>query len=128
MAGNTLTLSHDDWDLQLDPNGNIATSYGAYAIAQNVANAIRLFTEDAYYDRDRGIPHYMLDLQNKLNKPLVKSKYEEAAESIDGVLSATYTNIQLIDKDTANKDLTDRTLTGDLVLEVETGETVNVTI
>lgn len=128
MTGNTLTLSQDNWDLQLDIEGNIQTAYGAYAIAQNVANAIRLFTEDAYYDRERGIPHYMLDLQHKLNKPLVKSKYEEAAESIEGVLSATYTNIELITKNTATKDLTDRTLTGDLILKLDTGDTVNVTI
>ena len=59
--GHTLTLDAD-WDLQLDAAGNIMTSSGDYAVAQNVANAVRLFTDDAYYDADRGIPHFALTL------------------------------------------------------------------
>ena len=45
--GHTLLLS-DDWDLMLDSGGNIRTATGAYGIAQNVANRVRLFTNDAY--------------------------------------------------------------------------------
>lgn len=41
MYGHTLLLDAD-WDLQLDAAGNIMTSSGDYAVAQNVANAIRL--------------------------------------------------------------------------------------
>ena len=47
--GHTLLLS-DDWDLMLDSGGNIRTATGAYGIAQNVANRVRLFTNDAYYN------------------------------------------------------------------------------
>ena len=53
--GHTLTLDLNEWDLTLDSGGNIATSVGPYAIAQNVANAVRLFTNDAWYDPERGI-------------------------------------------------------------------------
>ena len=53
--GHSLLLS-DDWDLQLDVTGNIATTTGAYAIAQNVANSIRLFTDDASVVEASGHP------------------------------------------------------------------------
>ena len=51
-------LDPDEWDLILDDGGQIVDTAGAYGIAQNVANAVRLFTDDAYYFRDRGIPHF----------------------------------------------------------------------
>lgn len=43
----TLTLGLEGWDLQLDSGGNITTSSGAYAMAQNVATTVRPFTRDA---------------------------------------------------------------------------------
>lgn len=57
----TLTLNNS-WDICLDENGKIAISDGAYAIAQSAANAVRLFTDDAYFDRDKGIPHFDIEL------------------------------------------------------------------
>lgn len=57
----TLLLT-DDWDLTLDSAGDIATSTGAYSIAQNVGNAVRLFTNDAWFNPERGIPHFAIDL------------------------------------------------------------------
>ena len=45
--GHTLMLDPDEWDLILDDGGQIVDTAGAYGIAQNVANAVRLFTDDA---------------------------------------------------------------------------------
>ena len=51
----TLTLT-PKWDICLDPSGYIALTNGAIATAQNVANEARLFTNDAYFQQDKGTP------------------------------------------------------------------------
>ena len=43
------------------------------------ANRVRLFTNDAYYDPDRGIPHFVVDLGQKVNERLVTAEIERAA-------------------------------------------------
>ena len=48
-------LLSSGWDLQLTPEGNILLTSGALAIAQNLANEIRLWTNDAYYQQENGI-------------------------------------------------------------------------
>lgn len=122
--GHTLLLS-DDWDLMLDSGGNIRTATGSYGIAQNVANRVRLFTNDAYYDPDRGIPHFVVDLGQKVNERLVTAEIERAAVSEPGVVSAELVELSLTDTDDVQ---TDRVLTGDLRLVTETEEVVDVAI
>ena len=95
VKGHTLMLDPDEWDLILDDGGQIVDTAGAYGIAQNVANAVRLFTDDAYYFRDRGIPHFTLDLGRKLNKRMICAEYESAAVGVDGVLSANLLDVTL---------------------------------
>ncbi len=121
VKGHTLMLDPDEWDLILDDGGQIVDTAGAYGIAQNVANAVRLFTDDAYYFRDRGIPHFTLDLGRKLNKRMICAEYESAAVGVDGVLSANLLDVTLAHGGVAvtGEQLTDRTLTGDL--EIVTG-------
>lgn len=117
MTGYTLTLDIDSWDLTLDVGGNIATSFGAYAIAQNVANTVRLFTNDAYYDPDRGIPHFAIELGEKRNKiGVLRSRIIRAATDIDGVRSASF-EIYGIE---------DRVLSGNISLTLDSGETADV--
>ena len=63
MAHTRKTLLLDkDWDLTLDKSGRIAVADGPYATAQNVANECRLFTDDACFDTERGIPYYVIAL------------------------------------------------------------------
>lgn len=88
MSAYTLFLD-DKWDLALDENGRIATSSGAYAIAQNVACAIRLFTRDAYYDQTAGIPHFIVSLGRLPSEAVMRSRYKKAAQSVEGVAEAT---------------------------------------
>lgn len=128
--GHTLTLDAD-WDLQLDAAGNIMTSSGDYAVAQNVANAVRLFTDDAYYDANRGIPHFALTLGRKPAMSVFRAVVRQAALGVDGVKAADVKDIQLVRKDTsspAGDAITPRTLTGDIQLTMEDGETYGISI
>ena len=56
MSDFTLRLE-DDWDLHVNDDGNLPKTFTAQGIAQNVANAFRLFTNDAYFFTDKGILH-----------------------------------------------------------------------
>lgn len=116
MAAHTLYLDPETWDLTLDPAGNIATATGAYAIAQSVANAIRLFTNDAYYDSDRGIPHFALELKTHPAISVLRARIKEAAERVEGVKDAKVTDL----------NLDHRTLTGVIKLTLNDGSITNV--
>ena len=116
MTDHTLLLDTDVWDLTLDAGGNIATSSGPYAIAQNVANAVRLFTDDAWYDPRRGIPHFMVDLGHRPDASVVRNRVRRAALGVDGVAAAVVT--------VAGED--DRVLGGNIELTLTTGENASV--
>lgn len=104
------------WDLTVDAGGGIATVSNAYAIAQNVANAVRLFTDDAYFDKDKGIPHFKIELGHKPPYSILRTRIIEAARAVDGVADATVT----FDRD-------ERTLGGEILLTLTDGTTANVT-
>lgn len=106
-----------NWDITLDAGGNIATVTDAYAIAQNVANAVRLFTNDAYFDADKGIPHFDIELGHKPPYSILRSRILQAAKEVEGVADAVVT----FDRD-------DRKLGGEILLTITTGETVSVEI
>lgn len=55
---NTLLLDQTAWDLVLDANGNIAMATPPYALAQDVATAVRTFLGDNYYNTTLGIPYF----------------------------------------------------------------------
>lgn len=120
MAGHTLFLDLDTWDLTLDSGGGIAVTSGAYGIAQNVANAVRLFTNDAYYDTERGIPHFIVDLGLMPMQAVVRNRWSTAARGVDGVASAT-SEVRSFDEGT-------RVLTGVISLETTDGETVDIEV
>ena len=128
--GHSLLLD-SDWDIQLDASGNIAETSGDYAVAQNVSNAVRLFTDDAYYDPDRGIPHFAITLGRKPSMSVFRAVVRQAALGVDGVKAADVKGIQLGRKDTsspAGDAITPRTLTGDTRLTMEDGETYGISI
>ncbi len=114
--GHTLTLDLDNWDLTLDAGGNIATSSGPYAIAQNVANAVRLFTRDAYYDPERGIPHFIVELGLLPQQSVVRSRVGAAARGVEGVAAAQVEALAL----------TERVLTGNIRLTTTEGASADV--
>lgn len=112
----TLTLDLDTWDIGVDSAGQIAVSSGPYAIAQDVANACRLFTDDAWYDPRRGIPHFSIELGRIPNAAMLRQKLRQAALSVEGVADAKIESLTI----------NDRVLTGDIRLTLTTGETANV--
>ena len=113
----SLLLDTDTWDLTLDKAGQIVQTDGAYCIAQNVSNAIRLFTNDAWYDPDRGIPHFAIELgESSPSISVLRSRIRKAAIEVDGVDDATVTI----------EGLTERTVTGSILLQLDTGETAEV--
>ena len=131
MAYGHSLLLDSDWDIQLDASGNIATTTGDYAVAQNVSNAVRLFTDDAYYNPDRGIPHFAITLGRKPSMSVFRAVVRQAALGVDGVRAVDVKDIQLARTDTSSpsgESITPRTLTGDIRLTMEDGETYGITV
>lgn len=109
MNGHTLYLKPDNWDITLDSSGRLQTSANAYAIAQNVANAVRLFTNEAFFAMDEGIPHFEIELgYTRPALSVLRARIREAALNVEGVLDAA-----------VNLDgVRDRKLTGEILLTV----------
>ena len=109
MNGHTLYLTPDNWDITLDSSGRLQTSANAYAIAQNVANAVRLFTNEAFFAMDEGIPHFEIELgYTRPALSVLRARIREAALNVAGVLDAA-----------VNLDgVRDRKLTGEILLTV----------
>lgn len=79
------------WDVAVDAAGNIATTSGDYsgdyAVAQNAANACRLFYEDAPLDMTRGIPYFDITLGKKssVSASVLRSRIKDIVSEIYGV-------------------------------------------
>ena len=113
MTAHTLYLNPDLWDITLDSSGRIARSTQAYAIAQNVANAVRLFTGEAFFAMDEGIPHFDIELgKTRPALSVLRARMREAALNVKGVLDAQIT----LD------DVQERKLTGEILLTVADGD------
>ncbi|EUD08450.1 hypothetical protein [Providencia alcalifaciens] len=85
----TLFLLPDTWDLTLEVSGNIAMASDQYAIAQSVANKCKVFMHDMYYSQNEGIPYLEKILgKNRYSLSLYRQHLEDAAMSVDGVVSA----------------------------------------
>lgn len=84
----TLLLAVDTWDLVLDASGNIAVADAPYAMAQDVASAVRLLIGELWYDTGQGIPY----LQNIIGQPpstqFIKAQVEKAALTVPNVVRA----------------------------------------
>ena len=113
MNGHTLYLTPDNWDITLDSSGRLQPSASAYAIAQNVANAVRLFTGEAFFAQDEGIPHFDIELgKTRPALSVLRARIRAAALAVDGVLDAV-----------VNLDgVTDRKLTGEILMTVAAGD------
>lgn len=114
-------LLNDKWDIQVDANGNIATVDAEYGIAQNAANAVRLFTDDAYFDRLKGIPHYKIELGQKPlpARSTLNNRIRKAVMAVDGVQDAEVT--LEFDKET-------RVYGGEVMIITDNGTSVSVEV
>lgn len=85
---NTLLLDQAAWDLVIDSAGNIAMAMPPYALAQDVASAVRLFKAELYYDTTQGIPYFEEVLGYLPPIALLRALIENAALTVSGVVSA----------------------------------------
>lgn len=85
---NTALLDQSAWDLVLDSSGNIALASPPYALAQDVASAIRLFLSELWYDTTKGIPYFDDVLGQLPPSGLLIQLIENAALTVPGVVSA----------------------------------------
>lgn len=88
---NTLLLDRDAWDLVLDAAGNIAMASNPYAVAQDVASAIKLFRGELFYNTANGIPYWTEVLGQLPPLALVRERLRIAALSVPDVANATPT-------------------------------------
>ena len=116
-SAHTLVLE-DDWDLHVDPAGNLPRAFEAYSVAQNVANAFRLFTEDAWYFPQRGIAHFLIELRKEPRLNVLKVRLKEAALAVEGVKDCS---IDLL-------NLEERELSGMATLTLEDDSQIQLTI
>lgn len=87
ISVNTILLS-SDWDMSVDPSGNIAGAYGNYALAQDVATACRLFFGELWYNTKNGIPYFEDILGKRPSRSLVRTYMKNAALTVPGVVDA----------------------------------------
>lgn len=111
---------NERWDITLNGAGNIATTSGRYCDAQNVANAIRLFTKDAYLRQKKGVPHFIVDLGVKPSFSEVRSEYRRAAKEVENIRDAVVENLEI--------DTETRTMTGIIIATTEDGNKVTIEI
>lgn len=84
---NTLLLDQTAWDLVLDANGNIALAAPPYAIAQDVASAVRTFLGEVYYDQTQGIPYWQKVLGKLPPVSLLIELINQRALTVPGVVT-----------------------------------------
>lgn len=120
MAHTRKTLLLDsNWDLCLDKAGRITIAEGAYATAQAVANECRLFTDDAYFEPDRGIPYYLVALGKKLSPSVLRARLRDAAYLVEDVEDVTEVVLESLDTET-------RRVTGEIQFTSREGENASV--
>lgn len=120
MAHTRKTLKlNERWDVFLTEAGRIALADGDYSTAQNVANECRLFTRDAYFDQERGIPYFLLSLGHKLPGSALRGRVRKAALLVEDVAAVTDVKVDSLDTET-------RELTGEVSFTSVEGKHVTV--
>lgn len=114
----TLLLDLTQWDLLADAAGNIAFAEDPYAIAQDVASAVRTFLGEVWYDTALGVPYFQTILGKTPPLTLFQELIVQAAESVPGVASAECTI-------TAFED---RRVTGQVTFTTDNGQTGTVAL
>lgn len=102
----TLLLDQSRWDLCLDAGGNLAVATEPYAVAQDVASAIRLFLGELWYDTTKGVPYFGQILGKFPPAPFLRQQFIRAALTVPGVTSAQC----------SLSSIRDRTLSGQVLI------------
>lgn len=112
----TLLLDTDTWDLIADAAGNIAVASEPYAVAQDVASAVKLFAGELWYNKDRGIPYFDRVLGQLPPPSLLRQLLADAAMTVPTVVNASvFLNA-----------LENRTVSGQIQFTTDSGATGSV--
>jgi hypothetical protein len=84
----TLLLDQSAWDIVIDSAGNIARAEPPYALAQDVASAVRLFLGELWYSTTKGVPYFEDVLGHLPPLSLMTGLIETAALTVPGVVTA----------------------------------------
>jgi len=103
----------EDWDLQLTAEGNIKLCGGALALAQDCANEIRLWTNDAYLQAGNGIAWKEVQIARKISPAATKGVVREACMRVDGVREVLEVELDPVDDE--------RVLHGQITVSTENG-------
>lgn len=109
----TAALS-ETWNFKLDANGDLELLRGADAVCQNVSNECRCFTDDLYFQAQRGIAWFDDQLGKGIQLAVTASRLRTAAESVPGVESVASVEITADDES--------RRLAGSINLRLEGGD------
>lgn len=113
----TALLDPNKWDLQLTPEGNILLTSGNLAIAQNLANEIRLWTNDAYFQQENGINWKEAQLAKSLDTTVLSQVIREAGNRTQGVQSVDSVTVTEFDEE-------NRILHGEITITTDLQETL----
>lgn len=116
----TLALDPGNWDLTLTAEGNLRLFSGGMALAQDCANEIRLWRDDAYFQKDNGIRWKEVQLAKKLDDSVLRSVLREACMKVPGVKEVRSIDIGEIDDES-------RTLHGEIKIITTEGQNGSVT-
>lgn len=84
----TLLLDTALWDLVKDASGNIAVATEPYALAQDVASAIKTFLGEVWFDDTLGVPYFTEILGHTPPVSVFQALMEQAALTVPGVRKA----------------------------------------
>jgi hypothetical protein len=87
----TLLLDLSQWDLLADAAGNIAVAEAPYALAQDVASAVRTFLGEVWYDTSLGVPYFQDILGKTPPVTVFQELIAKAAKTVPGVVTAECT-------------------------------------
>lgn len=122
MAHTTRTLELTPaWDIILTGTGKIAVRLDDIATAQDVANEVRRFVEDSYFDYDIGVPHFTIELGHALPEVILRSAVRSAARRVQDVA-------EIIDINVADFNRETRILTGDIRFKTQSGAVITLTL
>jgi hypothetical protein len=108
----TLKLN-TNWDLTLDPFGNIQLGDADESIAQDVASAVRTFLGECWYNSLLGLPYFESILGQRPATSFLKNKIQAAALTVPEVTGVSV----------ANLGLASRKLTGTIYVTTAVGAT-----
>lgn len=84
----TLLLDTSLWDLCKDASGNIALASEPYALAQDVASAIKTFLGEVWFNDTLGVPYFSEILAHTPPITVFQELMVKAALTVPGVKTA----------------------------------------